>query len=39
MFNIWQLQISDRPDQKITLPSLGIEVPLTEIYRRIAGIE
>ena len=32
---IWQLQISDRLEQKITLPHLNIEVPLTEIYRRI----
>ncbi len=32
---IWQLQISDRLEQKITLPHLNIEVPLTEIYRRV----
>jgi len=31
----WQFQIRDRLDQKITLPSLNIEVPLAEIYRRI----
>jgi hypothetical protein len=31
-------EISDRLDQKITLPSLNIEVPLSEIYRRIIGI-
>ncbi|NJL89127.1 MAG: Uma2 family endonuclease [Coleofasciculaceae cyanobacterium SM2_1_6] len=37
--DIWQLTISDRLDQKIILPSLSIEVPLPEIYRRIAGIE
>ena len=37
--DIWQLQISDRLEQKITLPHLNIEVPLTEIYRRIAGID
>lgn len=36
--DIWQLQISDRLEQKITLPSLNIEVPLSEIYRRIIGI-
>ncbi|PZU97993.1 MAG: hypothetical protein DCE90_05745 [Pseudanabaena sp.] len=36
--DIWQLQISDRLNQKITLSSLNIEVPLAEIYRRIAGI-
>jgi len=36
--DIWQLQISDRLDQKLTLSSLNLEVPLTEIYRRIAGI-
>ena len=36
--DIWQLQVSDRLDQKITLPSLNIEIPLTEIYRRITGI-
>ncbi|MBD2175477.1 Uma2 family endonuclease [Pseudanabaena sp. FACHB-1998] len=37
--NIWQLQISDRLDQKVILPSLNIEIPLSEIYRRITGIE
>jgi Uma2 family endonuclease len=36
--DIWQFQISDRLDQKITLPSLNIEVSLSEIYRRIIGI-
>lgn len=36
--SIWQFQISDRLEQKITLPSLNIEVPITEIYRRIIGI-
>jgi Uma2 family endonuclease len=36
--DIWQFQISDRLDQKITLPSLNIEIPLSEIYRRIIGI-
>jgi Uma2 family endonuclease len=36
--DIWQLQISDRLEQKIILPSLNIEVPLSEIYRRIIGI-
>ena len=36
--DIWQFQISDRPDQKITLPSLNIDIPLAEIYRRIIGI-
>jgi|JFJP01.1.fsa_nt_gi Uma2 family endonuclease len=36
--NIWQLQISDRLEQKITLPNLNIEIPLSEIYRRIIGI-
>jgi len=33
--DIWQLQISDRLEQKITLPHLNIEIPLTEIYRRV----
>jgi Uma2 family endonuclease len=33
--DIWQLQICDRIEQKMTLHSLNIEVPLTEIYRRI----
>ena len=33
--DIWQFQISDRLDQKLTLPSLNIEVPLQEIYRRV----
>ena len=33
--DIWQLQICDRLDQKITLPHLNIEMPLTEIYRRV----
>jgi Uma2 family endonuclease len=37
--DIWQFQISDRLEQKITLPSLNIEVPLAEIYRRIIGIK
>jgi len=37
--NIWQFQISDRLEQKITLPSLNLEVPLTEIYRRIIDIK
>jgi Uma2 family endonuclease len=36
--DIWQLQVSNRLDQKITLPSLNIEIALTEIYRRITGI-
>ncbi len=31
--DIWQFQISDRLDQKITLPTLNIEIPLSEIYR------
>ncbi|MCY7333841.1 MAG: Uma2 family endonuclease [Pseudanabaena sp. CAN_BIN31] len=30
--DIWQFQIRDRLDQKLTLPSLNIEVPLQEIY-------
>ena len=33
--DIWQFQISDRLDQKLTLPRLNIEVPLKEIYRRV----
>ena len=37
--DIWQFQISDRLEQKITLPSLNLEVPLTEIYRRIIDIK
>ena len=37
--DIWQLQICDRLDQKITLPNLNIEIPLAEIYRRVTGIE
>lgn len=37
--NIWQFQISDRLEQKMTLPSLNLEVPLTEIYRRIIDIK
>lgn len=36
--DIWQFQICDRIDQKISLPSLNIEIPLSEIYRRIIGI-
>lgn len=36
--DIWQFQISDRLDQKIALPSLNIEIPLSEIYRHIIGI-
>jgi Uma2 family endonuclease len=32
---IWQFQICDRLDQNLTLPSLNIEVPLQEIYRRV----
>jgi Uma2 family endonuclease len=36
--DIWQFQISDRMGQIITLPSLNIEIPLSEIYRRITGI-
>ena len=35
---VWQFQVSDRLDQVITLPSLKVEIPLTEIYRRIPGI-
>ena len=37
--DIWQFQISDRLEQKITLTSLNLEVPLTEIYRRIIDIK
>ena len=37
--DIWQFQISDRLEQKITLPSLNLEVPLAEIYRRIIDIK
>jgi Uma2 family endonuclease len=37
--NIWQFQISDRLEQKITLSSLNLKVPLTEIYRRIIDIK
>jgi hypothetical protein len=37
--DIWQFQISDRLEQLITLPSLNIEIPISEIYRRIIGIE
>ncbi len=33
--DIWQLQICDRVEQTMKLPSLNIEIPLTEIYRRI----
>ena len=33
--NIWQLQISDRLEQKMILTSLNTEVPLTEIYRHV----
>lgn len=33
--DIWQFQICDRLDQNLTLPSLNIEVPLKEIYRRV----
>jgi Uma2 family endonuclease len=33
--DILQLQICDRIEQKMTLHSLNIELPLTEIYRRI----
>lgn len=36
--DIWQLQISDRLEQKVILSSLNIEVPLSEIYRRITGV-
>jgi len=36
--DIWKLQISDRLEQRVILPSLNIEVPLSEIYRRITGI-
>ena len=36
--DIWQLRISDRLEQKVILPSLNIEVPLSEIYRRIANL-
>jgi len=36
--DIWQLQISDRLEQKVILSSLNIEVPLSEIYRRIASL-
>ena len=31
----WQLEISDRLDQKITLQSLSVDLPMQEIYRRI----
>jgi len=31
----WELQICDRIDQTISLQSLNVELPLTEIYRRI----
>jgi Uma2 family endonuclease len=33
--DIWQLQISDRLEQKITLTSMSTDVPLTEIYCRV----
>ncbi len=33
--DIWQFQIGDRLEQTMKLPSLNIEIPLTEIYRRI----
>jgi Uma2 family endonuclease len=33
--DIWQFQISDQLDQKLKLPSLNIEIPLQEIYRRV----
>jgi Uma2 family endonuclease len=33
--DIWQLQISDRLEQKVILPNLNIEIPVTEIYRRV----
>ena len=36
--DIWQLQISDRLEQKVILPSLNIEIPLSEIYHRITGV-
>ena len=37
--DIWQLQISDRLEQKVILPSINIEVFLSEIYRRVIVIK
>jgi Uma2 family endonuclease len=37
--DIWQFQICDRLEQTMKLHSLNIEIPLTEIYRRILEIE
>jgi Uma2 family endonuclease len=37
--DIWQFQICDRIEQTMKLHSLNIEIPLTEIYRRISFSE
>jgi Uma2 family endonuclease len=37
--DIWQFQICDRLEQTMKLHSLNIEIPLTEIYRRILEID
>ena len=31
----WQWQVYDRIDRAIVLPSLNIELPMSEVYRRI----
>jgi Uma2 family endonuclease len=37
--DIWQFQICDRLEQTMKLHSLNIEIPVSEIYRRIVGIK
>ncbi|MEI6063354.1 MAG: hypothetical protein WCQ26_02060 [Pseudanabaena sp. ELA748] len=37
--DIWQFPICDRMEQTMKLHSLNTDIPLTEIYRRIAGIQ
>ncbi len=32
----WQWQVCDRLEQSIILPSLNLELPMNEIYRRIS---
>jgi len=32
----WQWQVCDRLEQSIILPSLNLELPMKEIYRRIS---
>lgn len=35
---VWELRVLTKPEQILVLPSLGVEIPLSQIYRRVTFI-